>query len=91
MLNYVKMISDEIRRILWPQLLRIEEKNVPSIDEIHEIHTKLVDNVYQQILKDVARSGGHLPADATELEHKEFQDKLVQIICWVLHKHPELK
>lgn len=80
-----------MRRILWPKLLRIEEKDTPSNEELEEIHTLVADSVYQQILKDVARSGGHLPPEATELEHKEFQDKLVQIICWVLHKHPELK
>ncbi|KAF7992944.1 hypothetical protein HCN44_005725 [Aphidius gifuensis] len=84
------LVTDDIRKILWPQLLRIEGKNIPSIDELNDIHKKIQDSVYQQILKDVARSGGHLPADASELEHEKFQDKLVKIICWVLYRHPEL-
>ena len=60
-------------------------------EELDIIHTLVPDEVYQQILKDVARSGGHLHSDATEKEMEKFQDELTQLICWVLHRHPRLK
>lgn len=55
------------------------------------IHTRVPDEVYQQILKDVARSGGHLEPNPSDKELEKFQDEMTQLICWVLHRHPKLK
>ncbi|XP_031846938.1 TBC1 domain family member 20 isoform X2 [Nomia melanderi] len=46
--------------------------------------------VYQQILKDVARSGNHIPQSATQHEIDCFHEQLTQLMCWVLHKHSTL-
>lgn len=60
-------------------------------EDLENVH-KLIDNeVYQQILKDVMRSGSHMPEDTSEDAMEKFQNELTQIICWVLSKHSELK
>ncbi|KAI4493740.1 hypothetical protein M0804_001916 [Polistes exclamans] len=83
-------ITDGIRRVLWPKILRLSKEKIVPIDELETIYTKIPNEVYQQILKDVARSGSHISPTATEEETEHFQNQLTQIICWVLHKHPEL-
>lgn len=64
---------------------------IVPVEGLETIYTKIPNEVYQQILKDVARSGSHISPTATEEETEHFQDQLTQIICWVLHRHPELK
>ncbi|KAI4504246.1 hypothetical protein M0802_000717 [Mischocyttarus mexicanus] len=83
-------ITDGIRRVLWPKILRLSKEKIVPVDELKIICTKIPNEVYQQILKDVARSGSHISPTATEEETEHFQNQLTQIICWVLHKHPEL-
>lgn len=83
--------TDDIRRTLWPKILRIKDNELEVNEQLHSIHTLVPDEVYQQITKDVARSGGHLSSDATEIEMEKFHNELTQIICWVLHRHPAMK
>ncbi|KAK2587099.1 hypothetical protein KPH14_002865 [Odynerus spinipes] len=83
-------VTDAIRRILWPKILRLPKDELMPVDGLETIHTKVPKEVYGQILNDVARSRGHISQTATEEEVKHFQDQLTQIICWVLHRHPEL-
>ncbi|XP_063993796.1 TBC1 domain family member 20 isoform X2 [Diachasmimorpha longicaudata] len=83
-------VTDDVRRVLWPKLLRIDEGRAVDTSELPQVHEKISDGVHQQILKDVARSGGHLPADSSETDYETFYRQLTQIICWVLHRHPEL-
>lgn len=61
------------------------------MDELETIHNHIPNEVYQQILKDVARSGSHISEDATQDEIDHFHEQLTQIMCWVLHKHSTLK
>ena len=76
---------------MWPKLLRVSEQKLKMVEDLEDVH-KFVDNeVYQQILKDVARSGSHMPEDTSEDAMEKFQKELTQIICWVLSKHSELK
>ncbi|XP_051158357.1 TBC1 domain family member 20 [Leptopilina boulardi] len=84
------LVIDDIRRILWPQLLRLPDKEMPIVDELETVHKCIPCEVYQQVLKDVARSGGHLFPDATEEEISRFQDQMTQLICWVLYRNPSL-
>ncbi|PBC33455.1 TBC1 domain family member 20 isoform X1 [Apis cerana] len=84
------LVHDEIRRILWPKLLRLSEENNFSITGLETIHNHIPNEVYQQILKDVARSGSHISQNATQHEIDDFHEQLTQIMCWVLHKHSML-
>lgn len=84
--------SDDVRKFLWPKLLRLPDEELDMLEEELETVYKLVDDeIYQQILKDVARSGCHMPEDTSEDTMEMFQKELTQIICWVLSRHPELK
>lgn len=83
--------SDEIRKFLWPRLLEIEEDEFQHVMGLSTIHEQVPQEVYQQILKDIARSGGHLHPDTTEEENEKFQQEMAQLICWVLHRQPSLK
>jgi len=68
----------------------VREESIP-INVLETIHTCIPNEVYQQIVKDVARSGSHIPQNATEEETENFQEQLTQLMCWVLHKHTQLK
>ncbi|KAG7201540.1 hypothetical protein KM043_004291 [Ampulex compressa] len=84
------LVNDEIRRILWPKLLRLTTEELSPISGLDTVHTCIPNDVYQQILKDVARSGSHISQSATEQETEIFQQELTQIMCWVLHRHSKL-
>ncbi|XP_003708027.1 TBC1 domain family member 20 isoform X2 [Megachile rotundata] len=83
-------VHDDIRRVLWPKLLRLSEESKLSVDELETIHDHIPNEVYQQILKDVARSRSHISENATQDEIDHFHEQLTQIMCWVLHKHSML-
>lgn len=61
------------------------------VDDLEDVYKCIDNDVYQQILKDVARSGSHMPEDTSEDDMEKFQKELTQILCWVLSKHPEMK
>ncbi|XP_043516640.1 TBC1 domain family member 20 isoform X1 [Frieseomelitta varia] len=84
------LVNDDIRRILWPKLLRLSEESNFSVTGLETIHSHIPNEIYQQILKDVARSGSHISQDATQHEIDHFQEQLTQLMCWVLHKHSVL-
>ncbi|EFN76869.1 TBC1 domain family member 20 [Harpegnathos saltator] len=83
-------VTDDIRRVLWPKLLRLVQKESIPVNGLETIHTCIPNEVYQQILKDVARSGSHISHNATEEETESFQEQLTQLMCWVLHRHSRL-
>ncbi|XP_076630417.1 TBC1 domain family member 20-like isoform X1 [Colletes latitarsis] len=84
------LVNDDIRRVLWPKLLRLPEESIFSINGLETIHNLIPNEVYQQILKDVARSGSHISQNATQHEMDHFHEQLTQLMCWVLHKHSML-
>ncbi|XP_054005693.1 TBC1 domain family member 20 isoform X1 [Hylaeus anthracinus] len=84
------LVNDEIRRVLWPKLLQLSEENVLSTNGLETIHNCIPNEVYQQILKDVARSGSHISQNATQQETDCFHKQLTQLMCWVLHRHSTL-
>ncbi|XP_043288689.1 TBC1 domain family member 20 [Venturia canescens] len=85
------LVNDDTRRKVWPRLLGLDDEEALKNDQILDITTTRVpDDVYQQILKDVARSGGHLAVGASEKELENFQSEMTQLICWVLHRHSRL-
>ncbi|XP_043467109.1 TBC1 domain family member 20 isoform X1 [Leptopilina heterotoma] len=84
------LVIDDVRRVLWPELLRLPDKEMPIVTELGTIHKCIPCEVYQQVLKDVARSGGHLFSNTTEEEIQIFQEEMTQLICWVLYRNPHL-
>lgn len=77
---------------MWPKLLRLAQlEQTALVDGLETVHTYIPNEIYQQILKDVARSGSHISQSATEKETESFQEQLTQLMCWVLHKHSQLK
>lgn len=76
---------------MWPTLLRLSEETTFSVTGLETIHSHIPNEVYQQILKDVARSGSHISQNATQHEIDHFHEQLTQLMCWVLHKHSMLK
>lgn len=83
-------VNDDIRRVLWPKLLRLVQEEFAPVNGLETVHTCIPNEVYQQILKDVARSGSHISQNATEKETESFQEQLTQLMCWVLHRHSKL-
>lgn len=84
------LVNDDIRRALWPKLLRLLEEDRISVNGLETIEDRIPNEVYQQILKDVARSGSHISQDSTQDETDSFHRQLTQLMCWVLHKHSTL-
>ncbi|KYN01491.1 PREDICTED: TBC1 domain family member 20 [Cyphomyrmex costatus] len=83
-------VNDDVRRVLWPKLLRLVQLDLTPVNGLETVHTYIPNEIYQQILKDVARSGSHVSQNATEKEMENFQEQLTQLMCWVLHKHSQL-
>lgn len=71
--------------------MRLSEEDSFSVTELKTVYTHIPNEVYQQILKDVARSGSHISQNAMQHEIDHFHEQLTQLICWVLHKHSILK
>lgn len=71
--------------------MRLPDQEPEMVDDLENVHKCIKNDVYEQILKDVARSGSHMPEDTPEEAMEKFQKELTQILCWVLSKHPELK
>ncbi|OXU27335.1 hypothetical protein TSAR_007295 [Trichomalopsis sarcophagae] len=85
------LVHDDVRKFLWPKLLRLPDEELNMLGEdLESVHKLIDDEIYQQILKDVARSGSHMPEDTSEDAMEKFHKELTQIICWVLSRHPEL-
>ncbi|XP_012540167.1 TBC1 domain family member 20 [Monomorium pharaonis] len=84
-------VNDDVRRVLWPKLLRLVQLDeLAPVNGLETVHTYIPNEIYQQILKDVARSGSHISQNATEKETESFQEQLTQLMCWVLHRHSQL-
>ncbi|XP_014230016.1 TBC1 domain family member 20 [Trichogramma pretiosum] len=84
------LVHDKIRKLLWPKLLKLPEKEDDVVESLEDVHKLIDGDVYYQIQKDVARSNSHMPEDTPDEEMEKFQMELTQIICWVLSRHPEL-
>ncbi|XP_011874846.1 PREDICTED: TBC1 domain family member 20 [Vollenhovia emeryi] len=83
-------VNDDVRRVLWPKLLRLSRSEPTPVDGLETVHKYIPNEIYQQIQKDVARSGSHISQSATEQETECFQEQLTQLMCWVLHRHSQL-
>ena len=81
------LITDDLRRKVWPRLLNIDlvETSVSLSDE----EVKKNKN-YNQVLMDVNRSLKRFPPGISDEDRPELQDQLTRLIIRVLDKHPEL-
>ena len=82
------LISDELRRRAWPQLVRVDMLTetcvLPTQEEV-EAHKS-----YRQVVMDVDRSLKRFPPGIAEEERPDLQDQLTRLIVRVLMKHPHL-
>lgn len=81
------LLSDDIRRKVWPKLLGvdvIETSPRPSREDIENHH------YYHQVVLDVNRSLKRFPPSIKEAQRLAMLDQLVLLIMRVLCKHPEL-
>ncbi|KAJ8686525.1 hypothetical protein QAD02_022319 [Eretmocerus hayati] len=84
------LVHDSVRKLLWPRLLRLPHEEPALVEDLDVVHKLIDPEIYQQILKDVARSQSHMPENTPEDLMEKFQTELAQSICWVLSRHPEL-
>lgn len=81
------LLTDEIRRKVWPKLLNVNVFNLPAKPgkDVRENHKD-----YNQVLLDVRRSMRRFPRGMRVEEREVLQEQLIDIILDVLRKNPQL-
>uniref|UniRef100_A0A8D2IYD0 TBC1 domain family member 20 n=1 Tax=Varanus komodoensis TaxID=61221 RepID=A0A8D2IYD0_VARKO len=79
------LLTDEIRRKVWPKLLGV---NIYSAPPKPGTPPGAID--YSQVLLDVRRSARRFPPGMSAEQRQVLQDQLVGVILQVLSAHPEL-
>ncbi|XP_048038545.1 TBC1 domain family member 20 [Megalobrama amblycephala] len=81
------LLTDEIRRQVWPRLLNVSVENIPE-----ELETVDRDNNkdFNQVLLDVQRSLRRFPPGMPDEQREGLQEELIDIILRVLVKNPQL-
>nr|XP_033785224.1 protein HGH1 homolog isoform X2 [Geotrypetes seraphini] len=81
------LLTDEMRRRVWPKLLSINVYNLPPKPGkvIRENHKD-----YNQVLMDVRRSLRRFPKGMREEQRQVLQEQLIDTILYILKTHPEL-
>ncbi|NXH13799.1 TBC20 protein, partial [Bucco capensis] len=81
------LLSDEIRRKVWPQLLSVNTDDLPPLPgkELRENNKD-----YQQVLLDVRRSLRRFPPGMPDEQREVLQEELIDIILHVLQRNPQL-
>lgn len=82
------IVSDELRRHIWPALLEIDPQTVePPPDQAQlESHPE-----YQQVVLDVNRSLKRFPPGIPYARRVALQDQLTRLILRVITKYPHLR
>lgn len=82
------IVSDELRRCVWPALLEIDPQSVePAPDQGQlESHPE-----YQQVVLDVNRSLKRFPPGIPYARRVALQDQLTRLILRVITKYPHLR
>ncbi|KFO85142.1 TBC1 domain family member 20, partial [Buceros rhinoceros silvestris] len=76
------LLTDEIRRKVWPKLLSVNTDDLPPLPEDNKD--------YQQVLLDVRRSLRRFPPGMPDEQREGLQEELVDIILHVLKRNPQL-
>ncbi|KAG7500868.1 hypothetical protein JOB18_032223 [Solea senegalensis] len=81
------LLTDELRRKVWPKLLNINVYDLPHKPgrNVREDHKD-----YNQVVLDVRRSMKRFPKGMPALERTVLQDQLIDIILQVLKRNPQL-
>ncbi|XP_067625601.1 TBC1 domain family member 20 [Eurosta solidaginis] len=82
------LVTDELRRILWPQLAGVDTSNLgpaPSLSDLQN-HAE-----YQQVVLDVNRSLKRFPPGIPYEQRIALQDQLTVLILRVINKYPNLR
>ncbi|XP_025943910.1 TBC1 domain family member 20-like [Apteryx rowi] len=81
------LLSEEIRRKVWPKLLGVDTYNLPPRPGKA---TRQTHRDYGQVLLDVARSTRRFPPGMRAEQRLVLQEQLANLILHVLRAHPEL-
>ncbi|TKC42401.1 hypothetical protein EI555_002457, partial [Monodon monoceros] len=81
------LLTDEIRRKVWPKLLNVNTNDPPPISG-NDLRQMSKD--YQQVLLDVRRSLRRFPPGMPEEQREGLQEELIDIILLVLERNPQL-
>uniref|UniRef100_A0A1A7Y2K0 TBC1 domain family member 20 n=1 Tax=Iconisemion striatum TaxID=60296 RepID=A0A1A7Y2K0_9TELE len=81
------LLTDEMRRKVWPKLLNINVYNLPYKPgrDVRENHKD-----YNQVVLDVRRSMKRFPKGMPAAERAVLQEQLIDIILEVLKRNPQL-
>ncbi|XP_008420372.1 TBC1 domain family member 20 isoform X1 [Poecilia reticulata] len=81
------LLTDELRRKVWPKLLNINVYNLPHKPgrEVRENHKD-----YNQVVLDVRRSMKRFPKGMPASERAVLQEQLIDVILEVLKRNPQL-
>ncbi|XP_060099023.1 TBC1 domain family member 20-like [Heteronotia binoei] len=81
------LLTDEIRRKVWPKLLGVNVYSLPPKPgwEVRQNHKD-----YNQVLLDVRRSSRRFPPGMRPEQRQVLQEQLMDVILHVLRAHPEL-
>uniref|UniRef100_A0A8C1DLG9 TBC1 domain family member 20 n=1 Tax=Cyprinus carpio carpio TaxID=630221 RepID=A0A8C1DLG9_CYPCA len=81
------LLTDDIRRKVWPKLLSINVYNLPPkpSKDVREDHKD-----YRQVVLDVRRSMRRFPKGMRVDEREVLQEQLIDIILDVLRRNPQL-
>ncbi|XP_067271712.1 TBC1 domain family member 20 isoform X1 [Pseudorasbora parva] len=81
------LLTDEIRRQVWPRLLNVSVDNIPEqLETIDRDNNK----DFNQVLLDVQRSLRRFPPGMPDEQREGLQEELIDIILRVLVKNPQL-
>ncbi|KAG7319000.1 hypothetical protein KOW79_017474 [Hemibagrus wyckioides] len=81
------LMTDELRRKVWPRLLNVPVENIPEeLDDVNRENNK----DYNQVLLDVQRSLRRFPPGMPDEQRMGLQEELIDIILRVLQKNPQL-
>ncbi|XP_056335720.1 TBC1 domain family member 20 [Danio aesculapii] len=81
------LLTDDIRRKVWPKLLNINAYSLPAkpSKDVREDHKD-----YRQVVLDVRRSMRRFPKGMRVDEREVLQEQLIDIILDVLQRNPQL-
>ncbi|XP_036423429.1 TBC1 domain family member 20 isoform X2 [Colossoma macropomum] len=81
------LLTDDVRRKVWPKLLSVNVFNLPPkpAKNVRENHKD-----YNQVLLDVRRSMRRFPRGMRADEREVLQEQLIDIILDVLRRNPQL-
>ncbi|XP_030913891.1 TBC1 domain family member 20 isoform X3 [Geospiza fortis] len=82
------LLTDEIRRKVWPKLLSVNTDDLPPLPARKELREDNKD--YQQVLLDVRRSLRRFPPGMPDDQREGLQEELIDIILHVLQRNPQL-